>query len=116
MNSGSGKIVYGSGGVKSYFIGDREVTQAEWDNRFPSRLELGKTALPGATTTGWPLKSVALAVQPKQVDAANARARRHGLKSYYERDGTAVLPSREERKKLCRLEGVHDNSGGYGDA
>lgn len=62
-----------------------------------------------------PIVSRALSVHPKQVEEANARAKRHGLGIEYRPDGKPILTSRENRKKLLRLEGFHDNDGGYGD-
>lgn len=77
---------------------------------------LGQGEPPGGTaTTGWPMVSEALAVHPSQVQQANDRAKRHGLHTVYRPDGMAVIPSRNERKRLLRLESMHDNCGGYGD-
>jgi hypothetical protein len=100
-----------------YFLGDRRVTKEEYDRRFPSKLaELFAGELLAAHgTTCWPMRSEALAVHPSQVQEANERAKRHGLGTRYEADGTAVIPSRDERKKLLRLEGFFDKAGGYGD-
>lgn len=83
----------------------------------PCRCEdLASGEAPGGTqTTGWPKKSLALAVHPEQVAVANARAKRHGIAAHYEADGTCVLADRAARKKMLRLEGFHDNLGGYGD-
>lgn len=71
--------------------------------------------LPGLSTSGWPIVSSALAVHPSQVAAANARNRRHGVNVTYRPDGKAVLGDRAARRRLLRLEGMHDNHGGYGD-
>jgi len=65
--------------------------------------------------SAWPMVSDALAVHPKQVEEANARNKRHGVNVQYLPNGQAVLPDRNERKKLLRLERYHDNDGGYGD-
>lgn len=75
-------------------------------------------ATPGGTqTTGWPKRSAALAVHKKQVEAANARNKRNGVNVVYDpANGDAIIPDRNERKKLCKVEGFHDNLGGYGDA
>ena len=69
----------------------------------------------GIPTSGWPMVSEALAVHPKQVEQANDRARRHGIPVTYDRKGFCHIPDRAARKKLLKLEGMHDNSGGYGD-
>lgn len=67
------------------------------------------------TTTCWPMVSEALAVHPSQVATANARNKRHGVNVVYDKNGAAHIPDRGERKRLLKLEGFHDNNGGYGD-
>lgn len=67
------------------------------------------------TTTCWPLLSEAMAVHPKQVKEAQARAKRHGINVVYQKDGRVLIPDRAERKRLLKLEGFHDKQGGYGD-
>lgn len=57
----------------------------------------------------------ALAVHPGQVKEANARLKRHGIVGAYDQKGNVHVPDRANRKKLLRLEGMHDNLGGYGD-
>lgn len=61
------------------------------------------------------MKSEAMAVHPEQVAQANARNKRHGVNVVYDKSGFAHIPDRNERRKLMRLEGLHDKSGGYGD-
>lgn len=63
----------------------------------------------------WPMTSKALAVHPSQVKQANARNRKHGVSVVYDQTGTAHIPDRGERRRLLRLEGMHDHHGGYGD-
>lgn len=70
----------------------------------------------GQQPSGWPMTSQALAVHPSQVAEANERNRRHGLGTRYDpATGNAIIPDRTDRKRLLRLEGFHDKSGGYGD-
>lgn len=109
-----GKIIYSRDGkTKTCFIDDREVTQEEYDARFPSK-EIGVPH--AAAPCIWQdHTSLALAVHPDQVAEATARNIRHGIRVTYDEEGTAHIPDRAERKKLMRLEGMHDNSGGYGD-
>lgn len=63
----------------------------------------------------WPMTSLALSVHRKQVGEARARAKRHGINVEYNERGHCIIPDRQERSKLLRLEGLHDNLGGYGD-
>lgn len=83
---------------------------------------LGAGKVPSGHTPGcWPMTSLALSCTPQQVRAMNERNARHGIAARYEADGTCVIPSRGDRKKLIRLESgvlgrpLHDLKGGYGD-
>ena len=63
------------------------------------------------------MSSDAMAVHPSQIEAIMARNKKHGVQgvSYDPADGRAILADRGARRDLMRLEGVHDNEGGYGD-
>lgn len=98
-----------------YWIDGRKVSQQEYEEAFkslPSRLEdlLNGNSPMLAQGSGWPMRSIALAVHPKQVEKANERNRRLGLASYYEKDGTCVIPTSRERAKLIKAEGMVDYS------
>lgn len=113
-------IVYTSRGKEYYIEGRGQVSREEFDRLVPSREEAGEMAQGGqppfcAHPTCWPMRSEALAVHPSQVEEANERNRRHGIATRYEPDGTAVIPTRGDRKRLLRLEGFVDRNGGYGD-
>ena len=62
-----------------------------------------------------PQKSMALGCHPSQVEALNERNRKRGVSVTYDRFGRAVIPDRNERRKLLEVEHMHDNEGGYGD-
>lgn len=112
------RIIYLANGKNRYLIDDVEVTRAEFDKHFPSKIEdllKAGTTLPSHSTTCWPMRSEALAVHPKQIAEATERNRRHGSSVTYDKDGTAILPDRGERKRIMRIEGLHDRQGGYGD-
>jgi chloramphenicol 3-O-phosphotransferase len=108
-----GKIKYGRTGATNWYIDDVEVTKEEYDKRFPAK-ELGEP-MAHAPSIWQDHTSDALAVHPDQVAEATARNRRHGISVTYDENGTAHIPDRAERKKLLRLEGMHDNGGGFGD-
>lgn len=111
-----GEITYHRDGTRTFAVDGRDVTEAEFLAAFPPKpIDFGGEPLAGHQTTAWPLVSDALAVHPDQVGKANERNRRHGVATRYQRDGRAVIPDRGDRKKLLRLEGLHDNNGGYGD-
>lgn len=59
--------------------------------------------------------SEALACDPSQVAEMNERNKKHGIGTRYDGEGMAHVPDRADRKKLMKLENVHDKSGGYGD-
>lgn len=112
------KIVYGTNPFKRYFADEREVSEEEFHRLFPTRIEdllQSRETLPSHGTKTWPMVSEALGVHESQVAEANARAKRHGIAVEYRPDGRAVISSREARKRLLRLEGMHDNHAGYGD-
>lgn len=107
-----GRITYGT--KVRYFLGDTEVTKAEFDAAFPTKA-VGECG--GHAPACWPMVSEAMAVHPDQVDEANARAKRHGLTGVKYQKGTGMveLSDRGSRRQLLRLEGYHDNHAGYGD-
>lgn len=112
------RIVYGRNGKKTFYIDDVEVSQKVFDKHFPSKINdllASSVLLPAHTTTCWPMKSEALAVQPKQIEQARDRAKRHGIPTDFDTFGRPIFTSRGHRKEYMRMEGVHDNHGGYGD-
>lgn len=110
----SGKVVYGSDGSARYFVGADEVTKEVFDERFPTK-PLGVPMLGNNTPACWPMVSEALAVHPDQAREANERNARHGVAARYDGEGMCHIPDRSDRAKLLKLEGFHDNHGGYGD-
>ena len=107
-------VIRGYGKTAVYLIDGKEVTKAEFDLAFPDK----PIGIPGGHhTTCWPqISEDAFAVHPKQVEQANARNRRHGINVEYDKaTGAAIIPDRDQRRKLLKLEGWRDNSGGYGD-
>lgn len=103
----------GWGAKERFYIDDREVTKEEFDAALPSMVDEGGT---GDSFCGFaPLASDALAVHPAQIPEVMERNRRHGLYTEYDGEGRPILKSRDERRRLMRVEGCHDNNGGYGD-
>ena len=111
------KIVYGPGGKKRFFIGDREVTPEEYaETVHPWKIRdlLAKMRAPGGTQpAGWPKTSLALSCHPDQVAEMNARNERHGVKTRYDAGGTAHVPDAADFRRLQKLEKVHDNDSFY---
>ncbi|HVK10860.1 MAG TPA: hypothetical protein VM597_18975 [Gemmataceae bacterium] len=106
-------VIYGRGGENAAYFQDGVArTKDEFDAAFPPK-PLGAPAV--AAPSSWPMKSVALAVHPDQVAEAIERNRRNGVGVTYDATGMAEIPDRGERKKILKLEGLHDNHGGYGD-
>lgn len=98
-----------------YYIDDKEVTEEEYRAAFPDKplAENGQCSLRGWTK---PLLSDALAVHPDQIPDVMERNRRAGLHvEYNAEDGRPILRSREQRRKLMKLDKCHDRDGGYGD-
>lgn len=98
-----------------YYLDGKEVSAEEYDAAFPDKpmARAGKCSL-----VGWskPILSDALAVHPKQIGQVMERNKKRGLHVEYETEyGRPILKSREERRKLMEISGVHDKQGGYGD-
>lgn len=87
-------------------INGKEVDEEDFRKYGESRMGelLGGVAPGGTPTTGWPMRSVVLAVHPSQVDEANERNKKRGLATRYEKDGTAVIPDAGDRRKLMKVE------------
>jgi len=64
---------------------------------------------------GKPLISEGAAVHPDQVAEASKIARELGTDVEFQKNGNAVFPTRQGRKKYLRAYGIHDRDGGCGD-
>lgn len=100
-----------------YFVGDDEVTEQVYRAACPSKLQeaLDAEPLPAQTSAAWPIISDALAVHTSQIEQARARNKRMGCNVDYNEKGQAILTDRGARRDLLKVEGFHDNQGGYGD-
>jgi putative FmdB family regulatory protein len=98
---------------------DRAVPMAA--SRKAVRCECGGVAVrvfaaPGGHNSScWPKESIALSVHSSQAKEASEHARAAGVNVEYKPDGTCVIPSRAEQKKLVALKGFFNKSAGYGD-
>jgi hypothetical protein len=97
-------------GEKWVFLLDgKEVTEEEYRRRYPLPESRPGDIVGGTPTRGWPIRSTALAVHPEQVDEANARNKQAGINVRYEPGtGVAIIPDRQERRKLLKEERVVD--------
>jgi predicted nucleic acid-binding Zn ribbon protein len=64
----------------------------------------------------YPYLSDALGVSADDVREAAADNARMGVPTQYTEDGSAIIESREHRKRLCEVTGMFDRDAGYGDA
>jgi hypothetical protein len=114
-----GHFIYHRDGSVTCFLEGKEVTREEFDAAFPAKLDdlLEEGQAPdGHRPSAWPMISDALAVHPKQIEQAMERNKRMGVAGVeYLQDGRAVLKDRGMRRDLNRVEGFHDNNGGYMD-
>lgn len=72
----------------------------------------------GHSSSCWPMRSTALSVHPKQVQAAAARAKALGVPTDFHPSGDPIFTSRGHRAAYMKHveRGVFDRDGGYGDA
>ena len=112
-----GRVLYNRDGTtKACFVDGKEVSREEFDRIFAPKEGYLDEPPAGPSPSGWPMLSDALAVHPKQIQEVMDRNARHGLHvEYNTEDGRALLADRGQRRDLMRLEGFHDNEGGYGD-
>jgi len=62
------------------------------------------------------MESRALAVHPDQIPEVKADAKRHGVEvDFNPKNGNVIFSSRKNRREYCKLRGVVDYEGGYGD-
>lgn len=61
------------------------------------------------STMTFPMRQIfGLAGHPDDVEALNARNKRHGVNAHYEKGGAVIIESKEAYKKLMKLEGGCD--------
>jgi len=109
-----GKIVYGSGSRKKFYIGDAEVTEEEFHKAFPPK-PFATGTLHFHTPGAWPILSDAAGCHPKQVKDAMRVAAERGVPTEYTREGQAVFTSQAHRKAFLKAHKMRDNNGCYGD-
>lgn len=117
------RVVYGN--PKRFYIDDVEVTKAEFDKAFPTKIEdilaSGLLNEDSHRSACWPMTgSVAAAIDPSQVEAVMERDRARGVPTDYVlcRDGASAMPvfrDRGHRKAYLKSHGHYDRDGGYGD-
>ncbi len=65
---------------------------------------------------GWPMKSIALAVHPKQVKEAIESARKRGVPTDFTSDGRPVFTDRAHYNAYMRAYHFYNRDAGYSDA
>lgn len=91
-----------------FFLDDKEVTQEEYEKRYPPPKKTGGPS----SLIGWskPVESDALSVHPSQVKEAMERDRAHGVPTEYTPDGRPIIRSYAHKRALMRSLGVHENN------
>lgn len=94
---------------KSFKIDGQEVSEQEYMRRRKARGVY--SGVGGAYSEARPLESMAFGVHPKQVEAANAKIKEHGIPGvHYKADGHCVFTSRKARKLWLKANHFHDNN------
>lgn len=107
LNRKTGNWAY----VDEYFIDGVEVSLRLFKKHFPDK----PIGLSGGQSTGWPMKSEALAVHPRQLDEARQRAHDAGVPTQFTDTGEPVFTSAAHRKRYCESVNAFDRQGGYSD-
>lgn len=108
-----GRHVSSPGKPDRWYIDNKEVTEAEYNQAFPYKpLDLsGNMGLCGWT----PIVSEAMCYHPKQVAEAREFYKKKGINVEIRPTGHVVFATRQQRREVLRVNGIHDNQGGYGD-
>ena len=105
-----GKIVYAN--PMRFYIGDREVAEAEFHSTFPDK-KIGK--MTGKMMTEFNRPSDALAVHPDQVQEAYDDSVKRGVRTEYLADGRPIMRDRQHQKRFLAAYGHYNKDGGFGD-
>ena len=99
-----------------YKINGKRVTKRHWDAKEGKGIKGGVAMGTVAYTESNPLLSDGLGCMKSQVSEMRETIKRHGISGVKVRDsGQLEITSRQGRKELCRVRGLHDAEGGYGD-
>lgn len=94
-------VIRGHGEKTTYWLDGLQVSKAEFDAAFPDQPMGDGTGLVGFK----PLASDALAVNPRQIPAAMADARKKGFNLDFTPDGRPVFTSSSQFKRYARRSG-----------
>lgn len=104
-----------------YKVNGVELTEEQWQASLPPtpkrrrrRKKAGVTFMT-APAKAWPMVSDGAGVDPTQIEEAKALAKSQGVTIDFNHEGQAIFRSRAHRREYCRLRGLHDRNGGYGD-
>ena len=99
-------------------INGKTVTKREWDSQKRSEFEFDGTCPMGtvAYSDSLPLKSDSLGCMKSQVPEMRENIRKRNIRGVRVLDsGQLEITSRQGRKELCEMRGLHDQDGGYSD-
>ncbi len=98
-----------------YVLNGQEVTEEEFaasGSRLDELFASGETAC-GQATEGWPIKSRALAVHPRQVEAASKAAKDAGVPTEFMPDGRPIIRSHQHQREYARTRGMQNHNNFY---
>lgn len=92
--------------MTQYKVNGRLVSKEEFD-RLPSKFDEG-ICTPRITRSDHDMKSVALAVDPRDRQKANEIYRRLGVPTWHDEDGCPHFRSRRHQTQYCQVSGYHN--------
>lgn len=112
------KVIYGK--VNRYFANDQEVTRAEFDELFPTKInDLLKKRKPQQTlmqtSKAWPRLSDSMAVHPDQIGEAQEMMREKGVPTEYAKDGRMIVRNNAHQRDVQKALGYINRDAGYGE-
>lgn len=99
-----------------YSLNGRKVDRQEFLKHSAGLKGILKARKFNTISTGWPLHSDALGVNPDQRQEAYEESVRMGVPTHFDEEGCAILISRQHKRRYCEANGMFDRDAGYGDA
>ncbi len=98
--------------LTTYLLNDKEVTKAEFDAAFPSKLAglFGSEVAAMCRPSGWPMVSMGMGCHPADVPTANEVLKKHGSAARHRKDGRLEIPTELERRRVAKIKGMKDNN------
>ena len=91
-----------------YLLDGQVVSKETFDAAFPDR-EMDAGFGVGSLHSGWPIKSDAMGVHPKQIKEAAEHARKRGVPTDFDKSGRPLFRDRSHQRAYLKTQRCHNN-------